>query len=229
MKVNKLALFDFCETLVSIQSADRFIDFIRSQQSSLRMHFLEKSRLLLVYSQIFRFINKIFPHNTWHKELKLYQLKGLSKAALNKFAEQYYHTILKPKLISKIVDQLRQKQKLGYKIMVISGGYSLYLQYFAIDFKINSNDVVATDINFDKHNICTGRIAGLDCMHNNKIVLLKQKLGNLEIYNLSESVAYSDSISDLPMLTFVGHGIVVSSKKQVWASQNKFKEIVWST
>jgi phosphoserine phosphatase len=77
--MKKLALFDFCETLVSFQTAGRFVDFVRAKLGSRRMLKLEELR---VKSKALRFTavaNKLLPHYNFDKRLHLYQLKGLSK------------------------------------------------------------------------------------------------------------------------------------------------------
>jgi phosphoserine phosphatase len=47
--------------------------------------------------------------------------------------------------------------------------------------------------------------------------------------NYNESIAYSDSTSDLPLLLLAGKGVVVSrGKSQPWIKQYGFKEIIWN-
>jgi HAD superfamily hydrolase (TIGR01490 family) len=227
MHGNKLALFDFCGTIVSIQSADRFIDFVREHKKNKYNHVLEVIRIFLVNIGFFFILNKLFPYNNLHKRLKLYQLKGIKKSSLEKLALDYYKKILKHSLIPEIISELKQKQRDQYKTVIVSGGYSIYINYFSEDYNIDLKNVIATDISFDKNYICDGRIEGVDCVKRNKIVKLKRKIKNIENYNLKDSYAYSDSITDLPLLKFVGKGIVVSKKSQPWIKFNNFKVIMW--
>jgi HAD superfamily hydrolase (TIGR01490 family) len=223
--MKKLALFDFCETLVSFQTAGRFVDFVRAKLGSRRMLKLEELR---VKSKALRFTavaNKLLPHYNFDKRLHLYQLKGLSKQKLDDLARQYYQEVIAPNLIPEMIDHLKEKLKEGFTVSIVSGGYSIYLNYFAEQYGIS--DVIASEIGFDKHGICTGRIKGSDCMYHYKI----EKLSNhfvATLIDLKESIAYSDSITDLPLLRWTGKGVVVSSEKsQAWAKDNGLSEIVF--
>ena len=85
-----------------------------------------------------------------------------------------------------------------------------------------------TDICFDKKDICKGIFQGVDCMNENKIIKMKKKIKDIDEFNLDDSYAYSDSISDLPLLNFVGNGIVVAKNKQQWMTENNFNLILWN-
>ncbi len=226
MNLKKVALFDFCETLVTIQSADKYIDFVRHRQPSLKQKVLEVVRIILVKALCFRLVSKLFPNNIWHKQLKLYQLKGISKNDLEALAKVYYEEVLKPHIIPEIIKEIVKKQKKHYKIIIVSGGYAIYIKYFAKDFGIDFCDVMATQIGFTLKGICKGTIEGLDCMKANKVKMLRSRM-DMEQYNLESSYAYSDSLSDLPLLKFVGKGIVVTRKPQKWSKHNGLGEILW--
>ena len=49
----KLALFDFCETIIQFQTADGFIDFIRDKTNSRLMKRLELVRIFLAKIKFF--------------------------------------------------------------------------------------------------------------------------------------------------------------------------------
>ena len=76
---NKIALFDFCDTLVDFQTGDAFIDFIRENTNKKRAFIFEKFRLLLIKIKFFSVLSRLLPKNNWHKKLKLFQLKGYTK------------------------------------------------------------------------------------------------------------------------------------------------------
>jgi HAD superfamily hydrolase (TIGR01490 family) len=227
MQDKKLALFDFCETIVSIQSADKFIDFVRESRKNKSIFLLEYIRVCLVKVLFFRILNKFFPNNILHKKLKLYQLRGIQECDLEKLAKDYYKKILVQRLIPEIISEVKQKQKEGYRVVIVSGGYTIYIKYFSKDHGIDLRDVISTDISFDRRNNCKGKIKGLNCIKKNKILKLKQRISNIESFSLKDSYAYSDSITDLPLLEFVGNGIVVSKKKQNWVKKYNLKEIIW--
>ncbi|MDO6743439.1 HAD-IB family hydrolase [Tenacibaculum soleae] len=221
----KLALFDFCETLIQFQTADRFIDFVRNKERNKRMIWLEFLRKFLVKIKFFAVLERLIKTNNCHKRLKLYQLKGIDRQRIDTYAEFYYQKDLKTNMISNIIDLLEEYKLKGYKTLIVSGGYEEYIKYFAKEFGIDN--VVATNIGFDNDK-CKGVIDGIDCLNENKIPKIEKQI-NLSDYDLENSIAFSDSITDLPLLKLVGNGIVVSrDKSQVWAKKNNLNEIMWS-
>lgn len=221
---NRFVYFDFCETLVSFQTADAFVDFVRVRSASWRMNFLENCYLLLRKFQLFRIAYKLFPTGSIEKRFKLFQLKGININVLDKLAGEYYEQVIKKKFVHILLDKLKEHIRLGDRVELVSGGYSIYLKYFCSEFGIQK--LHSSIIDFDKAGNCTGRISGLDCLYKNKVVILKncKDLDSVE----NKSIAYTDSITDLPLLNWVNVGVVVSKgKSQDWARKLGFEQIIW--
>ncbi len=221
--MEKIAFFDFCETLVDFQTADAFVHFIRKRYGNKRMKRLNRVISFLCGIYILPIIEKVIPNKSINKRLVLSQLKGLTQDKIEQYAFEYYNEKIKPHEIHQLIEQLHKYQKEGYRIVLVSGGYDKYLRFFAEDNNIVTEDIISTKIDF--HNgVCSGKIAGLDCMGRNKISLLEQKFVKKDI----SSVSFSDSKTDLPMLLWTDDCYVVShNKKQQWAIDNNLKEIVW--
>ena len=220
--MNKVALFDFCETLANFQTADPFVDFVREEVGTLRMWLLELIKRLYDKTSILNYVCvKFFNESSSGKKLKLYQLKGLKKDTLDVLAYKYYTNVVKPNLIPCMIERLTNLQNQGYMIYLVSGGYDLYLKHFISDYGLSG--CISTRIKF-KGNYCTGRLDGLDCMKENKILLLKAYFCTRPSYTIS----FSDSITDIPLLSWTDEAFVVSRQKhQKWAQKFKFKEIIW--
>ena len=76
-----------------------------------------------------------------------------------------------------------------------------------------------------ENNICTGFLDGLDCMNERKIQYINKLFPSKPTY----SIAFSDSLSDIPLLQYATDGVVVSrNKHQNWVDNNKFKELIWT-
>jgi len=123
------------------------------------------------------------------------------------------------------LEKLQQKQQ-DCSIWILSGGYDIYIKYFVHEFKLDG--LVSSQIKFSNTHKCLGKLSGIDCLSENKIVLFAKQvdLGSIDLKN---SYAYSDSETDLPMLKLVGNGIVISKYfSQEWAAKNTLKEIVWN-
>lgn len=225
--MKKIALFDFCKTLVSFQTADVFIDYVRMKDGNTYMKVLDVILRCLIKSRIIALLNIFFPGFAPSKKIKLLQLRGYKFEKLKNLAESFYRERIQPNLIMSVITEMQSLSKQDYEICLVSAGYSIYLNYFAKDYHIKH--IISTEIGFDKNGIrCLGSISGKDCIHVEKVNMLKTYFAGQNV-NYNDSISYSDSISDLPMLLLTGKGVVVSqSISQSWSHHYKFKEIIWS-
>jgi len=219
---NKVALFDFCETLANFQTADPYVDYVRTKVGSSRMRRWEVIKSFYDKSKCLQFaLIKLFKNDSIGKSLKLYQLKGLEENLLGALARQYYLEVIKPNLITDMCTELVKLKNEGYKVYLVSGGYDLYLKYFVEDFKLDG--FWCTKIAF-KDGICSGLFEGKDCMREQKVIVLNKFFTQKPGY----SISYSDSESDLPFLKWTTDCFVVSNKhSQEWAIKRGLKEIIW--
>ena len=216
----KIAFFDFCETIVSFQSADRYVEYVISHYSTpnIRLrHFLYK---IANKYRIVKRLNKYFHLHLQPKEWILFQLRGLDKQCLDEAAKDYYEKIIRPNLIRETISELKRLQHEGWRIVIVSGGYGIYLRYFADEHNINHADIISSNLQF-KGDRFTGKMDGIDCMGDNKLELVQTRFDRNSIY----SIAYSDSESDLPLLNWVDEGILVMRKQ--WFETYNFKLIKW--
>lgn len=219
----KVALFDFCETLVDFQTADRYVEFVLSNMSPHPHYIYSKLLSFLQKKGIIWRASKLFPTVSLNKRLILKQICGVSESKLRQLAIDYYELELKPHFISKTIDELKMRQINGYRIVLLSGGYDIYLKCFAKEFGIEETDIISTKIKF-KRGRCTGSFDGIDCQWNNKVKLLNRYYKK----DALDSVAYSDSESDIPMLSWANEGIVIRRKgAPKWDKNNQFDEIIW--
>lgn len=222
MLYEKIAFFDFCETLVSFQTADAFVDYVRRRSRNKHMQRWEKLlRVLRKFKLVFIAERLTKGRFSISKRLKLYQLKGFNEKEIGLYAQGYYKENIRPNLVSKVLDILRRLQDDGWSIVLVSGGYDVYLKEFAREFGISK--IHSSEVSFKK-NLCTGRLKGKDCMGDNKIRLLDF------FYNRDEIVSksFSDSESDVPFLSWANEGFVVShNSHKKWVEKYNFVEIIW--
>lgn len=222
--MNKIALFDFCETLVRFQTADAFVDYVRRIIGNRKMCWLESVFSLFDRFHILDILDATTRGNySLSKRFKLIQLRNIESQLLEKLSYQYYHDMIKPGLISVVVDELIEKKKDGFEIILVSGGYDIYLKHFASEYGVRL--VLSSKIKMKK-GVCTGMMDGKDCMNDNKVKCLNSTFDRNSVF----SVAYSDSESDLPMLNWANLSYVISKdKSQNWAKYNNLKEIIWDS
>lgn len=218
----KIAIFDFCETLANFQTADAFVHYIRKSNNDSKMCRKEKLRVFLKRYRILDCFERLFRHSSLNKRLVLWQLKGMYREDLDYYAKKYYENVVKVNLIRPVLEELVRLRNEGWTIVIASAGYESYLKYFCMDYSIPLHHLISVRIKF-VDSICQGVFDGGDRLWDktNKLDLLfnREKI---------ESVAYSDSISDLPLLQWASHGVVVRRKdKKQWSNNYNFKEIVW--
>ncbi len=219
--MNKVALFDFCETIANFQTADAYVRYVQSHSvptnTGIRLlyNILNQSRILGV-------VRRLKPKGSVDKRFILKQMKGRTYEEMDRLAEDYYNNMIKPNMIEPVVTELRRLQSEEYGIYIISAGYDIYLKYFVQDFKVDG--LLSTKVEF-KDGVCTGRFDGQDCMFDYKIDYINSMIKG----DHSQWLAFSDSITDLPMLELVGNPVVISrGKSQTWAEKKGFKQIIWN-
>lgn len=201
-----LAIFDFCDTLIGMQTANRFVT----------LAFLSNKRFDTVTNEFIRLIGRksglLFGNR--HKQWQLKQLKNLSQERLSIIAQDYVQNELLQKENQAIVEKMLWHKNQGHVIAIVSGGFSEYIKEYAKIYDIEY--VIATDLEFIDGK-ATGKIDGIDCIGINKIEKIKAII-DLDKYDLENCFAYSDHISDIPLLSFVGNGTVVDFGQDIkWA------------
>lgn len=135
----------------------------------------------------------------------LSQLRGLDKTLMEDLAESFYREVIRPNYIAQVINAVKKCKHENYKLYIVSGGYDIYIRHVAQEFGFD--DIICTTLQFDGQKF-TGRYKGDDCMKTNKLRMLRKYFNRENLHDIN-SVAYSDSSSDIPMLRFTRRGIVV--------------------
>lgn len=197
----KLALFDFDDTLIGFQSADAFVEYVLENYNKKSYWQIEKIRSFLKSHKLI--------NGKYNKRLKLIQLRGISHRIIDVAAIKYVQDILLDKEISIVKDKMLELKSRNYLIGIISGSYFNYLKYYAELYNIDF--LICTRILF-RNNRCIGTIDGYDCMGENKVTLLKQKI-DLDQIDLENSIFFTDHVSDLPLINMFGNNRIVYKKE----------------
>ena len=213
--MKRLAVFDFCDTLVSFQTADEFTFFVGK-----RKNFLKYYPLRIIHYALSKF--PMITNRLSFKKFYLWQLKGISSNEMNILAEAYFEEKIYPNLNLNILKKLQDHIKNQDKVLIISGGYTVYLKAFA-DF-YGKIEIIATDLS-TINKIYTGTIDGDDCLGIEKLKKLSNKF-NLSDYDLENSSGYTDSLMDLPLISLFGSKFLVDiGQRNDWAKTLGWKII----
>ena len=213
----KIAFFDFCETIANFQTGDAFIRYVLNKEQAYSFNFYTYLRLTLI-----KLKSKLIKNYSCKLPL-LSLLKGLSYEKLDNYALSFYVEKVRNNFIPEVVEELKRIVSDGYRVYLISGGYDLYLKYFIDEFKLDG--YFSTKIKFE-NGLCLGCFDGLDCMNSNKIKYIENFFSKENIENY-HTIAYSDSPSDIPLLKYVKEAVVVTPKEKSWADNFNFKKLIY--
>ena len=216
-----LVVFDFCETLVPFQSADAFVNFVVENIPENKGR-KKWSDSILNSKVVVVFFNKFFPTYNFSKRKVVAKLKGIEQNEVEKLAIEYSEK-LGTTLIPELMDKFYYHKSIGDEIIIISGGYEIYLKHFAEKFGFNA--CYATKIKFS-NNRCTGAFAGNDCMFDQKVTYAEEYKKAMKT-KPNRTIVYTDSESDIKLMQWADEGIVVSKSPQLWAKKFNFNEIIW--
>ncbi len=196
------AFYDLEGTLVSTNLVHTLAFYARRQQGLLKT--VSKSIGTLAKLPLFG-ATDLYSRNVFN-EFFFQSYKGESQDRLRYFSEELFEDVLKPAIYPGTRELLAQSRKIGQRQVVISGALDFTIdrlcQYLEID------EFVSNRLEF-VNGYATGRILPPVMASATKAKWMRE-YAERENINLSESYAYSDSISDLPMLSIVGHPVAVN-------------------
>jgi HAD superfamily hydrolase (TIGR01490 family) len=197
------AFFDFDKTLLETESAKLGLKYLWDRRL-LPMRFLVKVLVANLFYQRHlvsdEFVAKII--------LKLYRGRRLQEFAEG--APVFYQDFLKPKLAPNILAKVREHQREGHLLILISGSVRYMLHSVVED--IGFDHLLCTDLEVGDDGLLTGRPQGPLCIDRTKRTLAIQ-LAEAHKIDLSHSYAYGNHQSDIPLLELVGKPFVVEPTK----------------
>ncbi len=204
MKKNAQAasFYDLEGTLVSTNLVHTLGFYARRQQGLFAT--IKKSVGTLAKLPLFG-VTDLYSRNVFN-ELFFQSYKGESIDRLRFFSDELFEDVLKPAIFAGTLDLIEKSKKLGHRQIVITGALDFSMKPL-IDH-LGVDDFVANRLEF-VNGYATGRLLPPVMASATKAKWIREYAEKNEI-NLSESFAYSDSISDLPMLSIVGHPVAVN-------------------
>lgn len=210
MNIIKIALFDVDKTLIHGDSMfDLLIYTIKKKPYS-------AFYLPILFIKLLAYKAKIIDI-TKSKESMFYTLNYLYEDDLKDF----YNTILKPKIYKDALAKIKELKSKGYYILLISASPECYLKYFKDEDFVDN--VIGTKLEFMNDKFIN-KISGFNCKGEEKVSRINKFL---EEHNLiidkDNSIAYSDSLSDVPMFNLVNKAYLINSKN----SNTEYEILKW--
>ena len=131
----------------------------------------------------------------------------------SKLHEQFLQQAVQPLLIDKAFDLVNAHKEQGDYTIIITATNSFITAPIAQLFGVEQ--LLATDVEMVDGRL-SGRIAGIPCYQEGKVDKLNLWLKNSDTeLTLANSIFYSDSINDLPLLEQVAEPIAVDPDEQL--------------
>lgn len=196
------AFYDLEGTLVSTNLVHT-LGFYAKRQQGLWQTF-RKSATTLASLPLFA-VTDTYSRQVFN-DLFFKRYKGETEDRLRFFADQLFEDVLKPAIFPGAYELIDKSRKLGLRQVVVTG---------ALDFSVEPlmkhlgiDEWVANRLEF-VNGTATGRLLPPVLAAATKASWIRQ-YAEREKISLSDSFAYSDSMSDLPMLSIVGHPAAVN-------------------
>jgi len=141
--------------------------------------------------------------------------KGLKREEIRDTLSAVLENELEQEIRADLLDTLKEHQAKNHTVVLVSGTFEDLLHLFGE--KIGVEHLLGTKVEF-REGQCTGRVIGSACMGSEKVRRIQELISEkgLEV-DLPSSFAYADSISDLPLLEWVGNPVAVEPEEKLQA------------
>jgi HAD superfamily hydrolase (TIGR01490 family) len=196
------AFYDLDGTLVRTNLVHAFAFTARNQQGLLK----SVVKTVSTFASVPMFLAADFWNRRLFNDLFFIRYKGESQDRLRAMAQEQFDTVLKPAIFPGAYELIDKSRQLGLRQVIVTGALDLTVEPLARHLKID--DYVTNRLEF-VDGYATGRLLP-------PIMAAATKASWMRVYaekenlNLSDCYGYSDSLSDLPMLSVVGHPTAVN-------------------
>ncbi|HVZ71465.1 MAG TPA: HAD-IB family hydrolase [Polyangia bacterium] len=196
------AFYDLDGTLVRTNLVHAFAYTARNQQGVLK----SVAKFATTMASVPMFLAVDFWNRRVFNDLFFIRYKGESEDRLRSMAQEQFDEVLKPAIFPGAYELIDKSRQLGLRQVLVTGALDLTVRPLARHLKID--DYVTNRLEF-VDGYATGRLLP-------PIMAAATKASWMRIYaekeklNLSDCYGYSDSMSDLPMLSVVGHPTAVN-------------------
>lgn len=199
------AFFDVDGTIVSTTIVHYYVQF-RSHllPPFLRPFWLAWFALKVVY---YFFLDKV--SRTRFNQVFYRNYRGLQAECVKQLAGEQFETYVRSKLFPAALDRIREHQKRGDLVVLVTGSLDFIIQPLADYLQADAALTVQLE---EAHGKFTGELTTLPLSEAEKVRTIQAFVEQHNV-DLAVSYAYGDSRADLPMLECVGNPIVVNPSK----------------
>jgi HAD superfamily hydrolase (TIGR01490 family) len=213
---NAAAFYDLDGTLVKTNLVHALLFQAKNQQGILR----SVGKTALTFASVPLFIATDLYNRSVFQEMFFKYYKGESEDRLRFLSEDLFEGVLKPSIFPGAIDLIEQSRSLGLRQVLVTGALDITVGPLARHLKID--DWITNRLEF-VDGFATGRLLPPIMANASKASWIRT-YAEKEGLNLGDCYCYSDSMSDLPMMSVVGHPAAVNpdSRLRSAALQNNW-------
>lgn len=155
-------------------------------------------------------IAELFDRRTFN-ELLFGTYAGMSEDRLELLGEEVFQKVLLPSLFSSAKGLVEKSLGAGHEVVFVSGALECVVRHLARH--LGATEVIANRLEL-KDGIATGKLLRPVVAGPEKARIVRDHARS-KGYDLDECFAFSDSYSDIPMLSVVGHPAAVNPDKRL--------------
>ena len=201
------AFFDLDKTVIAKASVAAFGPTLYNQGLISKRILIRAAVAQLVFIQLGASHNRL---EGFRKSL-LTITRGWEKERVERIVTEALTEVLEPIIYREALDLIEQHQAEGRKVVIISSSPEEIVKPLA-EF-LGADDAIGSRALVDSEGKYTGELE-FYAYGDQKAELVRQMAAEQDI-DLSESYAYSDSHTDVPMLDAVGHPVAVNPDKEL--------------
>jgi HAD superfamily hydrolase (TIGR01490 family) len=201
------AFFDLDKTVIAKASMVAFSGPLHRAGMLSRRMMLRAAWGQLVYAQVGATPEKLEKL----REAVLALTKGWDQAEISAIVREQLGEVIEPIVFSEALDRIRQHQAWGHKVFIVSASpeevVSPIAQLLGVD------EAIATRAELDDEGRYSGRTERYVYGPEKEVAILE--VAERDHLDLAHSWAYSDSATDVPMLSVVGHPVAVNPDREL--------------
>jgi HAD superfamily hydrolase (TIGR01490 family) len=196
------AYFDVDGTLVKTNLIQPTIFYLANQQTPAQ----SAGRLLRAALRAPQMVVAELRDRRTFNELLYSTYEGISRDRLLLLSEECFDKVVRPALFSNARSLVKRCRDEGQDVVLVSGALDFVLAHLVS--YLGASDLIANKLEF-KANYATGRLLRPVVAGPEKARLIREHARDAG-HDLAQCFAYSDSYSDVPMLSVVGHPAAVN-------------------
>jgi len=205
--MNKAAFYDLDGTLLSCNLVTMYAYYARNDRSPVKSVY-QFMKVLLSVPVLFGL--DLYSRSAFNV-FSFRAYRGMHRDRLIGLADDLFEVTLKPSIFPKAQALIDTTRALGYRNVLVTGTLDFTIRPIALHFGID--EVICNRLEFRNH-IATGKVLPPLLAENEKAVSIRDYAAQENI-DLRESCAFSDSNSDVPMLSAVGYPVATNPSRRL--------------